>query len=124
MTRKDAIIHPCGNTLRRYSREIPHHMISPREHHVNMTHMKRAYPCPLVCPGAQRRATVSIEPRASWSRAQRSNRCTTDATPVSIKHDLRDGGRYRLQTTFDPLMTSHVGKITCPQHLGQIAEED
>ncbi|KAI8513298.1 hypothetical protein Bbelb_099370 [Branchiostoma belcheri] len=36
----------------------------------------------------------------------------------------RDGGRYRLQTTFDPLLTSHVGKITCPQHLGQIAEED
>ncbi|KAI8506131.1 hypothetical protein Bbelb_164840 [Branchiostoma belcheri] len=29
----------------------------------------------------------------------------------------RDGGRYRLQTTFDPLLTSHVGKITCPQHL-------
>ncbi|KAI8514233.1 Gamma-glutamyltranspeptidase 1 [Branchiostoma belcheri] len=23
-----------------------------------------------------------------------------------------------------PLLTSHVGKITCPQHLGQIAEED
>ncbi|KAI8513979.1 positive regulation of extrinsic apoptotic signaling pathway via death domain receptors protein [Branchiostoma belcheri] len=36
----------------------------------------------------------------------------------------RDGERYRLQTTFDPLLTSHVGKITCPQHLGQIAEED
>ncbi|KAI8485721.1 hypothetical protein Bbelb_365550 [Branchiostoma belcheri] len=36
----------------------------------------------------------------------------------------RDGGRYRLQTTFDPLLTSHVGKITCPQHLGPIAEED
>ncbi|KAI8496080.1 hypothetical protein Bbelb_259220 [Branchiostoma belcheri] len=36
----------------------------------------------------------------------------------------RDGGRYRLQTTFDPLLTSHVGKITCPQHVGQIAEED
>ncbi|KAI8502143.1 hypothetical protein Bbelb_197310 [Branchiostoma belcheri] len=36
----------------------------------------------------------------------------------------RDGGRYRLQTTFDPLLTSHVGKITCPQHLGQIAEQD
>ncbi|KAI8494553.1 Serine/threonine-protein phosphatase 2A regulatory subunit B'' subunit alpha, partial [Branchiostoma belcheri] len=35
-----------------------------------------------------------------------------------------DGGRYRLQTTVDPLLTSHVGKITCPQHLGQIAEED
>ncbi|KAI8521974.1 hypothetical protein Bbelb_017280 [Branchiostoma belcheri] len=33
----------------------------------------------------------------------------------------RDGGRYRLQTTFDPLLTSHVGKITCPQHLGQIS---
>ncbi|KAI8493848.1 hypothetical protein Bbelb_281950 [Branchiostoma belcheri] len=33
-------------------------------------------------------------------------------------------GRYRLQTTFDPLLTSHVGKITCPQHLGQIAEDD
>ncbi|KAI8503549.1 hypothetical protein Bbelb_185200 [Branchiostoma belcheri] len=28
------------------------------------------------------------------------------------------------KTTFDPLLTSHVGKITCPQHLGQIAEED
>ncbi|KAI8487850.1 hypothetical protein Bbelb_342980 [Branchiostoma belcheri] len=28
----------------------------------------------------------------------------------------RDGGRYRLQTTFDPLLTSHVGIITCPQH--------
>ncbi|KAI8510825.1 hypothetical protein Bbelb_117410 [Branchiostoma belcheri] len=25
--------------------------------------------------------------------------------------------RYRLQTTFDPLLTSHAGKITCPQHL-------
>ncbi|KAI8484574.1 hypothetical protein Bbelb_376810 [Branchiostoma belcheri] len=36
----------------------------------------------------------------------------------------RDVGRYRLQTTFDPLLTSHVGKITCPQHLGRIAEED
>ncbi|KAI8494283.1 hypothetical protein Bbelb_280430 [Branchiostoma belcheri] len=36
----------------------------------------------------------------------------------------RDGGRYRLQTTFDPLLTSHVGKITCPQNLGQIAEEE
>ncbi|KAI8516901.1 hypothetical protein Bbelb_054820 [Branchiostoma belcheri] len=36
----------------------------------------------------------------------------------------RDGGRYRPQTTFDPLLTSHVGKITCSQHLGQIAEED
>ncbi|KAI8513646.1 hypothetical protein Bbelb_079700 [Branchiostoma belcheri] len=24
----------------------------------------------------------------------------------------RDGGQYRLQTTFDPLLTSHVGKIT------------
>ncbi|KAI8499245.1 hypothetical protein Bbelb_230090 [Branchiostoma belcheri] len=35
-----------------------------------------------------------------------------------------DGGRYRLQTTFDPLLTSHLGKITCPQHLGQMAEED
>ncbi|KAI8513339.1 hypothetical protein Bbelb_099780 [Branchiostoma belcheri] len=33
----------------------------------------------------------------------------------------RDGGRYRLHTTFDPLLTSHVGKITCPQHLCQIA---
>ncbi|KAI8514558.1 hypothetical protein Bbelb_071490 [Branchiostoma belcheri] len=30
----------------------------------------------------------------------------------------RDGGRYRLHTTFDPLLTSHVEKITCPQHLG------
>ncbi|KAI8490861.1 hypothetical protein Bbelb_312800 [Branchiostoma belcheri] len=36
----------------------------------------------------------------------------------------RDGGRYRLQTTFDPLLTSHVGNTTCPQHSGQIAEED
>ncbi|KAI8504116.1 hypothetical protein Bbelb_181840 [Branchiostoma belcheri] len=32
----------------------------------------------------------------------------------------RDGGRYRLQTTFDPLLTSHVGKITCPQHLERL----
>ncbi|KAI8505606.1 hypothetical protein Bbelb_167950 [Branchiostoma belcheri] len=29
----------------------------------------------------------------------------------------RDGWRYRLQTTIDRLLTSHVGKITCPQHL-------
>ncbi|KAI8510450.1 hypothetical protein Bbelb_113660 [Branchiostoma belcheri] len=46
--------------------------------------------------------------------------------PVPFERWLKcpTGGRYRLQTTFDPLLTSHVGKITCPQHLGQIAEED
>ncbi|KAI8509395.1 hypothetical protein Bbelb_132430 [Branchiostoma belcheri] len=49
-----------------------------------------------------------------------------DSTILALQPSLnRDEGRYRLQTTFDPLLTSHhVGKITFPQHLGQIAEED
>ncbi|KAI8511813.1 hypothetical protein Bbelb_109130 [Branchiostoma belcheri] len=30
----------------------------------------------------------------------------------------RDGGRYRLPTNFDPVLTSHVGKTTCSQRSG------
>ncbi|KAI8482915.1 hypothetical protein Bbelb_393330 [Branchiostoma belcheri] len=35
----------------------------------------------------------------------------------------RDWGRYRLQTTFGPLLTLHVGKITCPEHLDTDLQE-
>ncbi|KAI8510327.1 hypothetical protein Bbelb_112430 [Branchiostoma belcheri] len=44
--------------------------------------------CKVPFPTAQRRATVSIEPGTYWFRAQRSNRCATDAT------DRRNGRAF------------------------------
>ncbi|KAI8505908.1 Kinesin-like protein kif21b [Branchiostoma belcheri] len=36
----------------------------------------------------------------------------------------RGGGRYRLLTNFDPVLTSHIGKVTCLQHSGKLTKTE
>ncbi|KAI8481464.1 hypothetical protein Bbelb_408380 [Branchiostoma belcheri] len=54
---------------------------------------------------------------------------TVSRTPVITTRNFRpnlnrDGGRYRLRTNFDPVLTPHVRKKTCLQRLDQIVDED